>query len=482
MNAQASLDAKDFRRELLASIRNAQEEITLATYNIEEIAESDYDFADEVVRQLIFAREKNLKVRILLDASLTREAGAKDGDILLYRGRRKAEELARRGVHVYYDTTEALFHAKIALIDGKSVFVGSQNINPVREGEIEKTLNLNSPALAGELKTYLASVLRNAQRFRYDPLAIPGVKIPARWVRRGGVIANIFQRRGVKTLNLLLALLHEAERLKSSKIPWEEERIASLSGIHPPRRLTPSVRDREDYLRRVLIQPRIFLARYDKILRYDTEAKQILLFDEKGKPYHTPEEDYFIIPWEYWTYGWQERFLSGERYAYFIHLAEMGGSDEAPFWSSLAVRRIPARYGISWQRFSKQNVRLERLNLIEVDRDIKIGRPGVPKRPNRYRVNSLWSKAEEKAALKKLKEEFMVSEEALAEAGRLAERLNQPHDVEVARKFLILLERYGLSDVKRATAITARFKHHFALRNVHHTAGILRNWAEGIRR
>lgn len=478
----SSLDAKAFRRELLHAVRNAQEEITIATYEMEEVVESDSDFADELARQLIFARMKGRKVRILLDASVARRAGEKENDIILYRGRRKAEELARWDVHVYYDTTEALFHAKTAIMDGKEVFIGSQNINPAREGEIEQTVHVQSRALAGQLKSYLARALRSSQRFRYHPLEIAGVRILLRWIRRGGVIANIFQRRGVKTLSLLLALLHEAERLESHEIPWEEERMAGLAGIRRPRRFTSSVRDRRHFFQRVLTQPRLFLERQYRVLRYEEKTRRVLLFNEKARPYRRPEQDYLVLPWEYWTYGWHERLSSGERYAYLIHLAELAQSAEAPLWSGLAVRKVPKRYGISWQKFSKQTVPLERWNLIEVERDVKIGRPNVPKRPNRYRVNALWSEGEEKAALKKLKEEFMASDGDFAEARRLADRLNQPHDPEVIRKFLILIERYGRSKVREATALTARFKHHFALRNVHHTAGILHNWERGIRR
>ena len=157
----------------------------------------------------------------------------------------------------------------------------------------------------------------------------------------------------------------------------------------------------------------------------------------------------------------------------------MSQSPEAPIWT-LKLTEIQKRYGISGQRFAKNTIRLERQNLIEVDRDPKIVLKNVFKRANRYRVNRLWPEAEEALGLKRLKEEFMAKETEFEEAGRLAGRLNQPHDLEVIRKFLILIERHGLEKVRRAARITARFKPHFALRNVHHTGGILRNWEKGI--
>ncbi len=491
--APSFLNGSEFRRELLAKIREAKKEITLATYDMDDIAETDQDFADEVARQLVFARMKKKKVRLLLDASLAARPGTDGGDILLYRGRKKAEEVSRGKVPVYYDTTQALFHAKIAVMDGEWAFVGSQNINPVREGEVEKTVLIRSAEAAAALKTYLAGVLRLAERFRYDPLETPGVRIPAAWVRRGGAIAKLFQKRGKRTLDLLLALLHEAQRLGSFEIPWDGERLAELSGIRTE--ILPSAKrsggpqeggaaERRRTLRRILNQPRIFLRREYRLLRYQSRRwvslEKVTLLDGKGRPFQTPQKDFFVIPWEYWTGGWHRRLNTGERYAYLIHLAEVSQSPEAPIWS-MRVRDVPKAYGISWQRFAKQTIRLERLNLIDVARDPKIVLRNVFKRPNRYRVNGLWSEAEERLGLERLKKEFMAGDGPFEAAQRFADRLNQPHDLDVIRKFLVLVEQHGEDRVRKAVSLTSRFKPHFALRNVHHTGGILRNWEKGIR-
>ena len=500
------LDAQGFRRELLGAVRNAGEEATLASYDMDDISESERDFADEVARQLIFLRMKNRKARILLDASLAERPGTGGGDVVLYRGRRKAEEMARWGVHVYYDATEALFHAKLAVIDDRTVFIGSQNVGPAREGEIEKTAFFESQEIAGQIKTYLAGVVRNSERFRYHPLEIHGVKIPLSWVRRGGMIAKLFQKKGKRTLDLLLALVHEAQRKRgqvthkldsgdpspfsTAEIPWEEEKLARLSGIEIPKRARQSPAQRRRFLQRILTQPRIFLKDHYHLIQYQARLwvplESVTLLDatqnrgqaNRDKVAGLPVP-YFVLPWEYWTNGWHRRLNSGERYAYFVHLAEVSQSPEAPIWT-LKLTEIQKRYGISGQRFAKNTIRLERQNLIEVDRDPKIVLKNVFKRANRYRVNRLWPEAEEALGLKRLKEEFMAKETEFEEAGRLAGRLNQPHDLEVIRKFLILIERHGLEKVRRAARITARFKPHFALRNVHHTGGILRNWEKGI--
>ncbi|MDA9101258.1 hypothetical protein N9K06_01135 [Omnitrophica bacterium] len=125
---------------------------------------------------------------------------------------------------------------------------------------------------------------------------------------------------------------------------------------------------------------------------------------------------------------------------------------------------------------------MERWNLIDVERDPKIVLKDVYKHPNRYRVNAFYSEGEESRALEQIREEMMVGKKNLHQAQQWAAKLNQPHDPEVIRKILVLIEQYGKTDVQKALRITCRFKPQFALRTIHHTAGILRNWAAGIRR
>ena len=86
------------------------------------------------------------------------------------------------------------------------------------------------------------------------------------------------------------------------------------------------------------------------------------------------------------------------------------------------------------------------------------------------------------AAHSTLVEQEELNGELQKRATLFADLLNEPHDLDVIRKFLLLIDHYGIEEVEKASRITARFKPHFALRTVNYTAGILRNWSLGIRK
>lgn len=441
------LDAEGFSRSLLADIEKAQKEITLATFDIDE-SSHPYDFGTKLARALIQAKKRGLKVRVLFDSSQTRVP--ETGEIVYhYRGLRKADELARGGVHVYYDTTLTLFHAKIALIDDRFVYIGSQNLEIRKDvTDLEATVRLDSRKISSQVKSYLAGILRESVPFHLRGIKSEGLRLPLSFLEKNGVFNRMLTHQSEETFRLYTSLLREAWKTKSNFI----EKRWSKSLFDDRRRL---------------------------VRRYGVLTGTILLDPETRKPFVFPDKDFFVVPDPFFDFGWFERLRHREIHAYWIHLAEAQHSAQSPFWS-LGQSDLTRKYGISRWSFGLATISLERWNLIEVIRDPKITMRNVVKRPNRYRLNPVWSLEEQALAKKKMLEELSMNPELLKEAERLASSLNQPNDLEVIRKFLLLIDRYGLEKTKRAARITARFKPHFALRNVHHTAAILRNWSQGI--
>lgn len=453
------LDADRFSKSLLTDVENAQKEITLATFDIDE-SSHPYDFGTKLARALIQAKKRGLKVRVLFDSSQTRVP--ETGEIVYhYRGLRKADELARGGVHVYYDTTLTLFHAKIALIDDRFVYVGSQNLEIRKDvTNLEATVRLDSHKISSQVKSYLAGILREAVPFHLRGTKSEGLRLPLSFLEKSGVFNRMLTHQSEETFRLYTSLLREAWKTKSNFI--EKRWFKSLFD------------DRRRLVRRygVLTQ---------ETTRKGKSSRTILLDPETRKPFVFPDKDFFVVPDPFFDFGWFERLRHREIHAYWIHLAEAQHSAQSPFWS-LGQSDLTRKYGISRWSFGLATIALERWNLIEAIRDPKITMRNVVKRPNRYRLNPVWSFEEQVLAKKKMLEELSMSPKSLKEAGQLASRLNQPNDLEVIRKFLLLIDRYGLEKTERAARITARFKPHFALRNVHHTAGILRNWASGTPR
>ena len=471
--AKVLLDASGFAKQLIDDIDRAQKEILIASFDIDE-SSSPYEFGTKITEALIRAQSRGRKVRVLLDASQMRVP--ETGEILYHlRGLKKADDLVRRGVSVYYDTTLRLFHAKASVIDGRIVYTGSQNLEMRKDvTALEATARLVSKPLARQVTQYLESILRSAAPYFYEPSSLLGIPIPLSFLSREGVLSRIYSHHGVKTFRFYLKLLQTAWRTNSNRIQ---------------KTFPESLKD----------DRRRLIGRY-QALEYvpgtSAQASVLTLLDPaNGNPFRFPHENYFILPDGFFEYGWFERLGMRDMFVYFIHLAESQNSVQSPYWSR-RTSDIARRYGIDTSNLSHATVRLERWNLIDVIRDPKITVKNGVKKPNRYRLNPLWDPKEHELIKRKMLEEFGLTPviarsgatkqsrrpDMLKEAERLAALLNQDHDLEVIRKFLLLMDRYGLDDTKKAARLTARFKHQFALRTVSHTAAILRNWSLGIRK
>jgi len=453
------LNASDFSKSLLRDIEKARQEITIASYDLDE-SSNPYDFGTKLTQALIRAERRGVKVRLLLDASQNRVP--ETGEIFYhYRGERKAEELVRSGVQVYYDSTLTLFHPKIAIFDDHLVYVGSQNLEVRKDATVlEATIRLDSKKISSEIKTYLAEILRQSQRYRYDPSDFVGIRLPFSFLEKKGVFSRMYTHQSEETFRFYVKLLRKAWKTGSNRVE---------------RRWPPRLQD-----------DRRRLVRVYRVFRYEPGSvkrlPQVTLVDpETAKPFVFPDKDFFTVPDSFFDFGWFGRLTHGEIFLFWIHLAQSQRSSESPFWS-MGQPEITRQFGINRSNLTQETISLERWNLIEVIRDPKIVFRNVVKRPNRYRLNPIGSLEEYRLTKQRMLQGLGMRQESMKEAEKLASLLNQPHDLEVIRKFLLLMERHGPENVRKATQITARFKPHFALRNVHHTAAILRNWSLGIRK
>lgn len=451
------LNSKEFVRSLLRSIRKAKKEITIASFDLDESSDPE-EFGSKLTRALISAKERGVKVQMLLDASQLREP--RTGEIFYhYRGERKAEELAHAGVLIYYDSRTTLFHAKIAVLDDRWAYIGSQNLGVRNDAQVfEATVRLDSQKIASELNSYLTETLRDAFPFHEERAQVKGLPIPVSFLEKNGVFSRMFKRHAEKPFRLYVSLLREAQKM--GLMEFERNWPSSL---HKARRLLV-----EEY--RVLRHERGIGVR---------PSRSALVHPETGRPFAFPDKDFFMVPDSFFDFGWFGRLGHDQIFLFWIQLAEGQHSSQSPYWS-MRTETIAKKFGITVRSIVKANLQLQRWNLIEVIRDPNIIRRDRSSRPNRYRVNPTASPIEQGLAKKKMLEELSMNRKALGQAQKFADLLNEPHDLDVIRKFLLLIDHYGVKEVEKAVRITARFKFHFALRNVNHTAGILRNWSLGI--
>ena len=104
---------------VITEIGKAQKTIDIAMY---------YLTSREIAQELVRAKDRNVKVRIVLDKSQEAQAYS------------KSRYLIKRGFEVKYHTGPGLMHNKFALIDDKMLITGSFNWTPTANQKNEENL------------------------------------------------------------------------------------------------------------------------------------------------------------------------------------------------------------------------------------------------------------------------------------------------------------------------------------------------------
>ncbi len=104
---------------VVSEIRKASQSIDIAMY---------YLSAREIAQALVKARERNVKIRIVLDEGQEIESASKAG------------YLVKRGFDIRYHLGFGLMHNKFALFDGQALITGSFNWTRTAEEKNEENL------------------------------------------------------------------------------------------------------------------------------------------------------------------------------------------------------------------------------------------------------------------------------------------------------------------------------------------------------
>ena len=106
------------RRDSVA-YKNAKEKILVAMYSMIYDPDDPFDWANDLIRELVNAKERGVKVEVLLEYRTYN--GYMDVNLEAYN------YLKMHGVNVRLDYEKDTDHMKLIVIDGRIVYVGSHN-------------------------------------------------------------------------------------------------------------------------------------------------------------------------------------------------------------------------------------------------------------------------------------------------------------------------------------------------------------------
>jgi phosphatidylserine/phosphatidylglycerophosphate/cardiolipin synthase-like enzyme len=143
------LKNRDYLDSLLSGIRDAKQSIVCSFY-LFKIGTGRGDHPRRIADELVRARQRGVAVKVILE-----DEGDQKG-ALSEANRATASMLTRGGVAVRFDSPRVTSHAKVVVIDGRYVYLGSHNITQsalTRNNEL--SLRIDSTDLAAEVADYL---------------------------------------------------------------------------------------------------------------------------------------------------------------------------------------------------------------------------------------------------------------------------------------------------------------------------------------
>ncbi|GAM08533.1 cardiolipin synthase [Geobacter sp. OR-1] len=145
---------REFSEALTEGIRSAKKSVYLSFFLFKTTSARN-NIPRRIAEELIQAKKRGLDVNVLLERP-SRDRPQSGGDSLYADNRQTADLLARGGIKVYFDSPGVTTHTKVAVIDGRLVFIGSHNLSQsALQHNNELSVMLDSPELAAEVKAYL---------------------------------------------------------------------------------------------------------------------------------------------------------------------------------------------------------------------------------------------------------------------------------------------------------------------------------------
>jgi hypothetical protein len=423
------ISGDEYHVALIDAVDRATSTVTAYVYLYSLNQENPDAPAARLASSLGAAARRGVRVDVVFNGR-SGPSGDEDYGTLDDKNRAAAEALHRGGVRVFFETAPSLLHAKVVVIDGARVLLGSSNWSHKSFTEnIEANLAVRDPSLARRIESHLAVVPREPFRSEDDD----SVHVPVTFLHESRGLRLFSRRRAESALDVYLWLLKETQSPgASSTVRVNLEGLAAQMGKGSlPRN-----------------QQRFFASRNLRDLR-DLYGVADVVFHDDADAEVTPRSvtgDVFSIPRDYWSFGWDRRLqFSGK--AFFLLSRYYGErSPSRPRWrrSKLTMERD---HGVSESTLDRGTVELKRADLLEV-RHSPIPPSGEPRSPNDYTPNPFYDPRVRDEERRRLADR--AGAEKFERAARIAVQFYEDSDLEAIQALIDLEDRFGRDKVDRA--------------------------------
>jgi len=435
------------------AISKAQSSISIAMFTIESSLSREDSKPNQLIGALIEAKKRGVEVEVILDQNVdfVQRRRISDWETKI-KSTRAYRRLKDAGIKVFYDEPARYTHAKVVVIDRKTVILGSTNWTESSfDNNIETDVLINSGQLTEEILVYLKTIKIDEKIDEYLDSLGPTVPICWEFMESPALAPEMIEAQDERAFDVYLYLLKNYDGNPQAKLTIFYDTLAKYLGIYEGWNIT-------DYRRQIIkvfkkLEQKYKLIKFEP--RYAKEASITLLnYEDSAKAYEIPQEAYFELPNDYFDFGWNRQLSLRAKFCYLINLANTDISDIKPFWSK-SVANITKQFGdIGQDIIHKGMAELRRRKLLEVRYDDISGKPYNERRPKMYKILKLYDPKELELRLKQTEEKY--GSKAYARGRKYAEIVFEENSPEVIEGIILKEKQYGENKVKRAFAIVAQ--------------------------
>jgi len=434
------------------ALSKAEESIYLVMY-IVNLSPRKNSRVNQLVDELIKAKQRGVGVEVVLDQNIDfvhrRHKSENQANI---RSLRAYKFLKAAGIKVYYDEPARYTHAKAIVIDKETVILGSTNwTKAALERSIEANTLIKSKELAKDILGYFKTINKDEEIEKYLEFIGPATPISWGFMENQKFCPEMVKKHDERSFDTYLFLLNKFDGNLQGEFRLFYDELAKYLGIYEGWTKTAYRRQIIKVLKK--LEEKYKLIKFEP--RYAKEATITLLnYDDLSKPYEYPEELYFELPDDYYSFDWNKELSFRAKFCYLINIAYSSISNTKPFWSK-SVNTITDDFGgISKHIIFKGMNELRRKKLIEVNYDVLGGKPYEQRRPKMYKILKLYNPEELSAKLKAIEEKYGKKE--YSQALKYAEIVFEENSPKVIEGIILKTKEHGKTSVRKAFAIVAQ--------------------------
>ncbi len=437
--------------KVIDALRNAKSSIDVSMFLINFDPGGKNSHVNRLVEELVNARKRGVKVRVILDQNID----FSDWDAKARRWKREGKNdavfvyLKKQGIEVYYDNLYVTMHGKAVVIDGETVILGSTNWT---ESSLmrnwENSCLIKSRDFAGEFLKNFSKITLDYEASILDDERNPPIRVKDILLADPGLAARMLTLQEERAFDLYLLLIR--------KFNGNPEGIVEIA--YKDLYVSLGMDKNGNFLSAEVMISRT-LSRLEKkykligLKRRGRKPPLVILLDyPRNSPYAVPQEQYCLVPEEFWQYGWSKSLTFPEKYCYLINLKKSGVAHGCT-WSSFQGSLIK-EFNLPEHDVERGMSGLRKLNIIEIEYpDYSENFPYQKNEPTNFTLLGLYSPGvlnKEKARLANL-----YGDDRFQKARQYAEIVYKGNDIQVIEDIIRKIDEYGIEEVDKAFRIVA---------------------------